>query len=343
MNYYIKSWGSRSFINDTHQSILKSLLEQIPKDFVLVDTSWLEIDDDFVNFCNNNIDKTFLLYSGPDWENTVCRKPQHDWIKNNIKNTFHIGNCNNKYYFNFWLEFLRTNFVEQDYKVHEIQKVFMCLNRKPHSHRVQLIQKIYENNLQNYGYISLGTHPSHDNPYETYFPTQDEIDSKYFGLKVPITLENDIENKAGEEATAGTYGITNDISSLGNINNWNTHFVNIVSETTIHSNVFLSEKTFKPILGMKPFMILGDNKVYKKLHDWGIDTFDDIFGKGYYERWHDDRTDWIVSTLRDLVKRDDLLSLTKKLQGRLLSNNEIIKDQMKKNKHKIDNFYRTYD
>ena len=79
--------------------------------------------------------------------------------------------------------------------------------------------------------------------------------------------------------------------------------MNIVSETTTGSQdkgVFISEKTFKPIIGKRPFIVLGDYNLYKKLHDWGIDTFDDILGDGYKEKSPLDRVEWIINTVKEL-------------------------------------------
>ena len=46
-------------------------------------------------------------------------------------------------------------------------------------------------------------------------------------------------------------GITNDINSLGHQDNWNNHFLNVVSETTTYTDVFLTEKTLKTNSGKK--------------------------------------------------------------------------------------------
>jgi len=75
--------------------------------------------------------------------------------------------------------------------------------------------------------------------------------------------------------------IPNDIWSLGNIDIWNKSFLNIVVETTqdlVNKNYFLSEKTFKPIIGMRPFLIYGHPRSTAALKEMGFETFDDDFG-----------------------------------------------------------------
>ena len=66
---------------------------------------------------------------------------------------------------------------------------------------------------------------------------------------------------------------------LGNLDIWNSHFLNIVSETTfrIAPELLLSEKTFKPLVGLRPFIINGSPRYYTVLKELGFDCFDDIF------------------------------------------------------------------
>lgn len=83
-----------------------------------------------------------------------------------------------------------------------------------------------------------------------------------------------------------TYGgtnyneVPNDISSVGDSRVWNTSLLNIVSETEYDPNykVFLSEKTFKPIVGHRPFLIYGDIRTTEYLHELGFKTFEKYFG-----------------------------------------------------------------
>jgi len=133
-----------------------------------------------------------------------------------------------------------------------IDTAFMCLNRKPHPHRVRLYNSINGNNLLNQGFVSLGGTP-------------------------PVrVLEND---SAGQNLApnggAEQYGITNDIVTLGNISRWQRHLVNIVTETSwdISQSDFFSEKTYKPILGLRPFLIYTPGGGAKSLASKGFETY----------------------------------------------------------------------
>lgn len=147
-----------------------------------------------------------------------------------------------------------------------IDTPYMCLNRKPHQHRMRLYQGLQDADLLDRGFVSMGGTP-------------------------PLRLlENDSE---GQEIApnGGTeqFGITNDIVSLGNLSNWQRHFVNIVTETIwdIEPSNFLSEKTFKPILGLRPFLIYAPNG--------GIDC---LTSRGF-EHYINDFTDITDADLRE--------------------------------------------
>lgn len=147
--------------------------------------------------------------------------------------------------------------VDQDVllNINKIDTAFMCLNRKPHPHRIRLFKGLENANLLDCGFVSMGG----DNPR---FLDED-------------SEGQDIAPNGGRSQ----YGISNDIVSLGNINNWQRHFVNIVTETIwdIEPSNFISEKTFKPILGLRPFLIYAPNGGEACLKSRGFEHYLDDF------------------------------------------------------------------
>jgi len=133
-----------------------------------------------------------------------------------------------------------------------IDTPYMCLNRKPHQHRMRLYQGLEAAGLLDCGIVSMGGTP-------------------------PLRLLD--EDSQGQDlapnGSTEQYGIANDIASLGNINNWQRHFVNIVTETIwdIEPSNFVSEKTFKPILGLRPFLIYAPNGGVECLHSRGFASY----------------------------------------------------------------------
>lgn len=312
MKQYDKGFNKNNIIG-VHEYKIKSFIKNQlnDKNDIFINTTWIRIDHDLKKLTETISDRT-ICYSGADWENTECRKKENDFINKNFNNVIRIGNTRGKYYFSFWLDFVFYNLKKYQsfdfYNLAEDIKPFMCLNRKPHTHRVKLVESI--NHLSRYGYISLGSNP-------------------------PMLLKGDVVNKEGDDATTPDCPITNDITTLGNPEFWNSHFLNVVSETTIHSDVFISEKTLKPIIGKRPFIILGDNNVYDVLHEWGIDTFDDLFGNGYKNLYYDDRIKWITENLENICKEKSLNKLLIKLKPRLEQNFQQILIAGEKNRKKL--------
>lgn len=162
-------------------------------------------------------------------------------------------------------------------------KLFLNYNRKPHPHRVALVDK-----LEHAGLISLG----------------------YVTLEGRYTLGDTVDDFANSGAleSVNTYMSPNDIYSLGHMDVWRNHFINVVSETTAPTeSVFLSEKVFKPIIGMRPFVINGSSEIYSWLKSAGFDCFEDLFSYN------------IIDNLLQYKDRD-LMSIYNSIKPRLLHN-----------------------
>ena len=152
-----------------------------------------------------------------------------------------IGNSDH-YRLDFWAMVCDLNF--QAYTNDELQlrpgaKKFICLNRKPHAHRRILVQ--YLDQVKEYGHLTTGA---------------------------DYTLA---------DADIGDYSIPNDVYTLGNISTWQNAYLNIVTETTFNNdNFFISEKTWKPVIGLRPFFVYGQPKLREYLRAQGFDTFEDL-------------------------------------------------------------------
>ena len=73
-----------------------------------------------------------------------------------------------------------------------------------------------------------------------------------------------------------------------------TSFVNVVTESyTVEPTVFFSEKTYKPIQTLQPFILFGNPHSLKKLKEVGYETFD---------RWWDESYDDEVDISRRFEK-----------------------------------------
>lgn len=58
-------------------------------------------------------------------------------------------------------------------------------------------------------------------------------------------------------------------------------YINLVTETFFGTNVFLSEKIFKPISNLQPFIVIGDYKTLDELQKLGFKTFSPFIDESY--------------------------------------------------------------
>ena len=144
--------------------------------------------------------------------------------------------------------------------------IFLCYNRKPREHRVNLVKKLIDHNLKKHGVITLGENR--------------KIYSKTDKNKLHLSLNEDMSQYSTWTNQIDTFGdIPDDLHSLGNLIIWQNHFLTVVSETEFlpWDNTYVSEKTWKPIIGLRPFLINGQSKIYKWLRDRGFKTFNHYF------------------------------------------------------------------
>jgi hypothetical protein len=190
-----------------------------------------------------------------------------------IKNIYHVGpGFFGPYFFHTHSIACLEDFIdysETDLALTDIQFLYLNYNRKPKPHRIALVELLHKHNLQNHGIITLG---KDDSDYDV---GQGSCTNLY------LTIDDDLDCTRGGRFTKHNNfgGIPYDLFSLGNLEVWQKHFLNVVSETEFNpwDNMFFTEKTLKPIIGMRPFIINGQTKIYKYLRDQGFKTFTHYF------------------------------------------------------------------
>jgi hypothetical protein len=65
-------------------------------------------------------------------------------------------------------------------------------------------------------------------------------------------------------------------------------YLHLVTETTVLPGVFITEKTWKPVVAGVPFLMFGNPGTMSFLKTLGVDTYDDIIDHDYY----DNEPDW---------------------------------------------------
>jgi len=153
---------------------------------------------------------------------------------------------------------------------------FLCNNKTmTKEHRTSMAYFSIKYNLLNEGKfsfiqkISKDSFKSHitriiENPNEEYI--EQIIDLLPYELDTHHLSENEKTN----------FGATN------NMKDWYSEtYVNLVTETFFGRNVFLSEKIFKPLSNLQPFIVLGDYGTIAELKRLGFKTFEPFIDESY--------------------------------------------------------------
>jgi hypothetical protein len=152
-----------------------------------------------------------------------------------------------------FLEYFKT-YTEEELTPTTLTHLFLSYNRKPHDHRVRLINLLEEYNVADRGLITLG------------------------GSEKYKLAEVEDQSVDGENAHLSHIYEPANVWSLGSLGIWNSCLFSLVSETSNMDHApYISEKTYKPIVGMRPFVVNGNSAVYPWLRSAGIDCFEDLF------------------------------------------------------------------
>lgn len=188
--------------------------------------------------------------------------------------------------------FLLSERWENHFFKSDITKKFICYNRLHKNHRYKIVNWLKTNDYLDDGLVSYLQ--EHNN--------------------LKLILEDDLDMKM----------------KLSYDKNYKDHylktFFSIVTESYFDSTsrLFLTEKTWKPILNYHPFVILGQSGTLKYLKKEGFDIFEDIFDSSY-DKVHSKKVRFtmIIEILNDFIKDNnisDLKRLRKKIQTRLIDN-----------------------
>tara|TARA_R110000782_G_scaffold121377_2_gene212411 strand:+ start:1643 stop:2848 length:1206 start_codon:yes stop_codon:yes gene_type:complete len=199
-----------------------------------------------------------------------------------------------------YLHAFNSNFVKQ-VNLESRDKLFTCLNRMDKVWRKVFCSTMHSLNLFDDSYFSY-TGSTYDMPSE---------DTET--IEEWLTLDDDLKsNIAAFDLQAPYY--CDDLSDADRNNHKliNTDFYtnaywNIVVETHFkQQTIFLTEKTFKPILNMQPFILVGNPYSIKMLKQLGYKTFGDFISEDYDEIVNPtDRMRELLTVFYSIASRSD--------------------------------------
>ena len=244
---------------------------------------WYNTHDNYI-FLDCTKEHSELKHVVVQWEKVVKTLSINDdnvyWVTSNINDKKYVKN---HIYWEMFLTAVQEMIPDRE-EVHlhsqwkRFTKKFICYNGRNRPWRRELYQYVKDKELV--------LSPQHS------IPGLLLKEMKY------IFRHNDVEQKGN---THKAWNIFKDLSY--DYEYW------LVTETVAgddhHGHVFLTEKTFKPILLKMGFVIAGRMGVLKKLRDLGFKTFSDYWDESYDTiDWWPDRRDALVKTIEDIILND---------------------------------------
>lgn len=272
-NTFPEHWSYGHYEINIHQNIMRQMNQRWPSSSnLLIGTTWL----------GPNIDQQIKEQktAGAKFENLVITStvdaaynfqlyPLIDHLVEvfDIKNVYKVGNFDGDYEFNLFAIACLDNFKHYEQSkliLTDLKWRYCSYNRKPYKHREQLVRELITQNLEPYGIITLGKS----------FPGEPD-----HGLYRTIGEKNQDYIEWGHWYTdsleATSHEIPHDLYSLHNWDVWQHHFLHIVGATASFNepDTFINQINFKPLIGMRPFVINGQTKQYDYLRRYGFRTF----------------------------------------------------------------------
>ena len=224
--------------------------------------------------------------------------------------------CNNELYYRY-LQVIENKFVKE-HNLERRGKKFTCLNRADKAHRKIYASYMYTMDILKHGYFSYTGykyHTSHKglDDISQWIDFDDSLQQDLLGfeLNVPFHCDDLSDSEHNNH-------------KLVNHDFFSDAYFNFVVETHFDNNTcFITEKTFKPILNLQPFIIIGNPGSLQLLRDLGYKTFHDVIRETY-----DDEQDHKQRMTSLLKISYDLSQLTDKHHIRI---QHIISDVLKHN------------
>ena len=266
---YQKDWLWKFFHDECEK-------HDISPNAVIYVTGNLSASDQYNLWANaNNVSNRLRIYPYPNFESDI----QLIGKKMNLS-----GN------FDSYLKYKKDNL--------ENIKIYNCMNKRLRGHRIYFFLYLYRHNLLDDGLVSMNKIKDFGHIRRDIF-NEDEI------LRAKKSLPRKIYEEDNTEK--------NDLYYINRIHEqvYKDSWISVIPEASYfdwEQSVFISEKTFKPIACMSPFIILGSKGSLSRMRDLGYKTFDGFIDESYDQLNDYERFDAIIKILEKVKSIPDKLS-----------------------------------
>ena len=147
-------------------------------------------------------------------------------------------------------------------------KYYLSFNRLPKKHRVDLIVSLDKNNLLDKGYVSFANNISDWN----WRDMVTELERESLEKKMPLVIDR--KDLSDAKYSYEKFEVKYYLDSYFQIATGNNF-------TDFNDQLIFSEKIWKPITNLQPFIYLDDTDALKKLQEYGFKTFHPFIDESY--------------------------------------------------------------
>lgn len=173
---------------------------------------------------------------------------------------------------------LMPSYTEEQVLMQDPEYIYMLYQRKPRYHRIEITEILRRRGLLKHGIITLGG-PGGKNDVQG-------------GIQhwEPITIEDYPEDYHHNGSKEDFASVPNDLVTVGRLDLWQKHFLNIISESVFDEwePLLVTEKMWKAIIGLRPFLVHGNPRTYRWMRNHGFKTFNDYWSHIPVETCTDD-------------------------------------------------------
>jgi hypothetical protein len=262
-----------------------------------------------------NIDPACIIYFTGDQS---CSDSYNKWcIENNQQprlNVFPSTSLSTWVYQYHFKSGVNTKFEELlEYKKQHSETMFLydCINKRPRQQRVIFILHLHNSGLLELGNVSM----SDKNEWNQIISRQadnviwvnTELLTKY---KLPENIFYDFDDKPRHAKHSQSNEVEHYWDFVERIlhDMYKNSWVSVITESSYFENdesVFVSEKTFKPLACMQPFIIVGSKNTLKYLRKLGYKTFHPYIDESYDDLEDADRFIAITNLLKQINAIED--------------------------------------
>ena len=322
---YIKKGNAKLLIYQDAEGFLNSKedVQWLEKFIARFDLNPYDLIVESANYNFNNVVRQWVKESGRDVKFKVTRSYEFEdrfWF---ISPGLKVETWDRKEHYNNFNTFLnyRRNFTAT--------KHFMALNRRFSPERAHIFYNIHTSPI-----LSSNSIYSLHNPYQE---SKQAVENLLKTLTLPDFEFDEINNYYQKEFNLEkgfSWDREDQHTNWAELLNPEVHrdsFINVVVETHQRSEgdgeIFMSEKSYRPIYCAQPFIIFGNPNTLKSLKEMGYKTFSEFWDESYdepgpiKERFHK-----LYKTLNKLAKMplDELKALSNKIEPILIHNFNVL-------------------